>query len=286
MGHPVTSMQAMAQMAPMSPRRRRASDMGLVGGMQMGQPFGPASLGPMPPQLQRYASHTMGMTTPAAAMVGLQLSSHQPAAHQPQPMMMQQMAPPHQRSMSQPRMAMAGEAGPTSVFAPTANSGGNNLDDVGLAGVGLAPLNLGDGTLNRDIRQLQGRVVMLAADQFGSRLLQQKLEEANPVEVQLVFDESLPHAFELSTDIFGNYLIQKLLQVGTSQQRRQLLTTLRGKVAHLSLQMYGCRVVQRAMEVTSQEERSFIVEEVIESIHRLVQDQHANHVMQKCTVVD
>lgn len=152
------------------------------------------------------------------------------------------------------------------------------------AGLGVSPDAAADIVAVKDIRYLQGRVVSLAADQHGSRLLQQKLEEANPTEVQIVFDESLPHAFELSTDIFGNYLIQKLLQVGTSQQRRQLLGTLRGKVAHLSLQMYGCRVVQRAMEVTSQEERVFMIDEAVEGVHRLVQDQHANHVMQKCAL--
>jgi pumilio RNA-binding family len=56
--------------------------------------------------------------------------------------------------------------------------------------------------------------VEFSRDQYGSRFIQQKLEEATPEESQMIFEEIHPHAFRLMVDVFGNYVIQKFFEHG------------------------------------------------------------------------
>lgn len=95
-------------------------------------------------------------------------------------------------------------------------------------------------------QDITGFVVEFSGDQHGSRFIQQKLEQASPEEMQMVFDETMPaHALSLTQDVFGNYVIQKLFEFGTAAQRGQLAQAMEGHILQLSLQMYGCRVVQK-----------------------------------------
>jgi hypothetical protein len=53
-------------------------------------------------------------------------------------------------------------------------------------------------------------------------------------------------------------------------------------VLNLSLHPCGCRVVQRALEKLPQELRPRIAQELEGHVMKCVQDQHGNHVVQKC----
>ncbi len=76
--------------------------------------------------------------------------------------------------------------------------------------------------------------------------------------------------------------MQKLLQFGTVEQRGYLLSEIRGHVYALSKDTYGCRVVQRALDyVESDEELVALARELEPAILDCVQDQNANHVVQK-----
>lgn len=52
--------------------------------------------------------------------------------------------------------------------------------------------------------------ISCSVDQFGSRFIQQKLENASPDEREKIFPEILSNAIALTTDVFGNYVIQKV----------------------------------------------------------------------------
>lgn len=52
--------------------------------------------------------------------------------------------------------------------------------------------------------------VIISADQYGSRFIQQKLETATTEEKNMVYQEIIPQALTLMTDVFGNYVIQKV----------------------------------------------------------------------------
>lgn len=53
-------------------------------------------------------------------------------------------------------------------------------------------------------------LLIISADQYGSRFIQQKLETATTEDKNMVFKEIFPQALTLMTDVFGNYVIQKV----------------------------------------------------------------------------
>lgn len=63
-------------------------------------------------------------------------------------------------------------------------------------------------TLVTQLQDIVGHIVEFSGDQHGSRFIQQKLENANDNDKQLVFKEILPHCLQLMVDVFGNYVIQ------------------------------------------------------------------------------
>uniref|UniRef100_A0A5K3FEU5 PUM-HD domain-containing protein n=1 Tax=Mesocestoides corti TaxID=53468 RepID=A0A5K3FEU5_MESCO len=132
------------------------------------------------------------------------------------------------------------------------------------------------------LQDLAGHIVEFAQDQYGSRFIQQKLEQASAVDKTAVFREVLPHSYSLMTDVFGNYVIQKFFELGTPEQKQILVHRIRGQVLTLSLQMYGCRVIQKAIESVGLETQISIVKELDGCVLKCVKDQNGNHVVQKC----
>lgn len=47
-------------------------------------------------------------------------------------------------------------------------------------------------------------------DQYGSRFIQQRLENTSADDRGKIFPEILSNAIALTTDVFGNYVIQKV----------------------------------------------------------------------------
>ncbi|KAK4286550.1 hypothetical protein QN277_003091 [Acacia crassicarpa] len=133
-----------------------------------------------------------------------------------------------------------------------------------------------------ELSEISGHVVEFSADQYGSRFIQQKLEQATTEEKNMVYQEIMPHALALMTDVFGNYVVQKFFEHGLAPQRRELANKLFGHVLTLSLQMYGCRVIQKAIEVVDLDQKIKMVQELDGSVMRCVRDQNGNHVIQKC----
>lgn len=135
---------------------------------------------------------------------------------------------------------------------------------------------------NVELSELTWHIGEIAQDQYGSRLIQQKLEVANDEEKQLAFKAVLQQMPQLTTDVFGNYVIQKFFEYGSTEQRRVLAEQLVGQVLKLSLQMYGCRVVQKALDSVPIEQQVLLVGELKGHIIQCIEDQHGNHVVQKC----
>ncbi|CAK0819379.1 unnamed protein product [Prorocentrum cordatum] len=135
---------------------------------------------------------------------------------------------------------------------------------------------------NIDLGSLASHIGEIATDQYGSRLIQQKLEVASDEEKQQAFAAVLQHMSMLTQDVFGNYVIQKFFEHGTPEQRRMLAEQLLGQVLQLSLQMYGCRVVQKALDWVPIEQQVLLIGELKGHVLPCIEDQHGNHVIQKC----
>lgn len=161
--------------------------------------------------------------------------------------------------------------------------------------------------LSWGLPDIKGMVCDFAKDQYGSRFIQQKLEDPSIslADKQLLFEEVLPHARALCKDVFGNYVVQKLLdpKVGTPEQQVQLCDrAIVGNVVDLSMHMYGCRVIQKLVEqvfghkngnmrngggaggnkMYSVEYQDAVLLELKGMVMDCVRDQNGNHVIQKC----
>lgn len=135
---------------------------------------------------------------------------------------------------------------------------------------------------NVELSEMAAHISEIATDQWGSRLIQQKLEVSSDEEKQHAFKSVLQKMSHLTTDVFGNYVIQKFFEYGSSDQRRILAEQLVGQVLKLSLQMYGCRVVQKALDFVPIEQQVLLIGELKGHVLKCVEDQHGNHVIQKC----
>jgi len=133
-----------------------------------------------------------------------------------------------------------------------------------------------------DLADIAGHALEFSMDQHGSRFIQQKLEQVEDSEKDMVFAEIIEHCRDLMTDVFGNYVIQKFFEHGTPRQHSELASRIQGNVLTLSLQMYGCRVIQKALEVIDEDSQKAFCEEVRGHEMRCVKDQNGNHVIQKC----
>uniref|UniRef100_A0A7S2KW90 PUM-HD domain-containing protein n=1 Tax=Zooxanthella nutricula TaxID=1333877 RepID=A0A7S2KW90_9DINO len=139
-----------------------------------------------------------------------------------------------------------------------------------------------DRAANVELSDLAAHIAEIAQDQYGSRLIQQKLEVASEEEKALAFKSVLAKMPQLTTDVFGNYVIQKFFEYGSAEQRRILAEQLVGQVLKLSLHMYGCRVVQKALDSVPIEQQVLLIGELKGMVLKCIEDQHGNHVIQKC----
>eukprot|EP00913_Durusdinium_trenchii_P035883 g33576.t1 len=126
-----------------------------------------------------------------------------------------------------------------------------------------------------DLAELAAHISEIAQDQFGSRLIQQKLEVASEVQKQQAFKQVLQKTHGMQDFDF-------LIWYGNAEQRRILAEQLVGQVLKLSLQMYGCRVVQKALDSVPIEQQVLLIGELKGHVFKCIEDQHGNHVIQKC----
>ncbi|XAR61943.1 hypothetical protein NMG60_11016499 [Bertholletia excelsa] len=133
---------------------------------------------------------------------------------------------------------------------------------------------------------LQGRMVSLAKDPHGCRLLQRLFDESKEKEIDMAVTEMISYTGDLMRDLYGNYVIQKLLKVCSEAQRYRILasaTKSQFQLISLCLNPYGTRVVQRMVECSSTHlENSYILKALIPGTVVLCTDPNGHHVIQHC----
>jgi hypothetical protein len=125
------------------------------------------------------------------------------------------------------------------------------------------------------------RVIDVALDQQGSRLIQARLGVSPPAVVAAIVDEIISDLNVLTLDVFGNYVVQKAFEYTDLVHQQRVASILGGKIVDLSMHVYGCRVVQKILEVFDSQFHSFIVSELLEQLKECVCDPNGNHVVQK-----
>ncbi|KAF7138135.1 hypothetical protein RHSIM_Rhsim07G0222300 [Rhododendron simsii] len=156
--------------------------------------------------------------------------------------------------------------------------------------------NLGSRSLNQfpqflngySLKDLRGRIVSLAKDQYGSRLLQTEFEDLGEDEIEMVLMEVIDHVGELMKDQFGNYIVQKLVKVCNERQRTLMilaLTNIQNQLISICLNPHGTRVVQRLLEtIDSQRQISLVLSALSPGAVVLATDPNGHHVIQQCLI--
>ncbi|KAK4171365.1 armadillo-type protein, partial [Triangularia setosa] len=136
---------------------------------------------------------------------------------------------------------------------------------------------------NMTLEKAQGNIHNLAKDQHGCRFLQKQLENRIPAEINLIFNEVLPHVHELMIDPFGNYLCQKLLEYCNDDERTALIKNSATDMVPIALNQHGTRALQKMIEHVSNEVQVRMITNALHlQVVTLIQDLNGNHVIQKC----
>lgn len=135
------------------------------------------------------------------------------------------------------------------------------------------------------LHQIKGRIVKVAKDQDGSRLIQQRLAVCDASEIQLVFDEAMPAIEELWNDVYGNFILQKLLEFGTDDIKERIGKRLHSDSISLSTRVYGCRVIQKAFDELEKRDVAILISTLKGNVLFCIHDRNGNHVIQKSITI-
>ncbi|XP_011622447.2 uncharacterized protein LOC18421435 [Amborella trichopoda] len=137
--------------------------------------------------------------------------------------------------------------------------------------------------------EVEGKILLVAKDQQGCRLLQKRFVEGTLEDVNKIFVEIIDHILELMVDPFGNYLVQKLLEVCNEDQRTAIvhrITAGEHIITTISVNMHGTRALQKVIEtLRTREQISLFVSSIKPCLLNLINDLNGNHVVQRCLTV-
>lgn len=133
------------------------------------------------------------------------------------------------------------------------------------------------------LKELKDHIYDSAKDQNGCRFLQKKLDDKDPKEIELIFEEVFPHITELMTDPFGNYLCQKLVEHCNDTQKTSIIKSVSNDLVKISMNMHGTRAVQKLIEcLTTPKQIKLVIRSLKSHVVALIKDLNGNHVIQKC----
>lgn len=167
---------------------------------------------------------------------------------------------------------------------PIPRSASANGLDLAFNGGSTSPNGKSDLTRQyTSIEQVVGHIYSLCKDQHGCRFLQKKLEDRDPIIVEMIFNEVYEHMTELMIDPFGNYLCQKLLEHCNDGQRLEIIEKVAPDLVKISKNMHGTRAVQKMIEYLTTPEQIAIAKKALSNhVVTLIQDLNGNHVIQRC----
>ncbi|KAM0028623.1 putative armadillo-like helical, pumilio domain-containing protein [Helianthus debilis subsp. tardiflorus] len=138
------------------------------------------------------------------------------------------------------------------------------------------------------LKELRGKICMVAKDQEGCQFLQTKCEGGKPEDIEMIFNEIKDHIFELMTDASMNYLAQKLFKVCNERQMTHIVVSVisdDNNLTNICLNShgYGTRAMQKLIELLkSAEDRSLMVSALRRITLTLTKNTNGHHVIQHC----
>ena len=127
-----------------------------------------------------------------------------------------------------------------------------------------------------------GRVMELATDRNGSRLLQKLLTHGGVDIVSRVVDEVEHNLTIIMCDTYANYMCQQLFQAASANQRLRLLTQLTPRFEEVARDRRGTHSLQALIShISTAEEEAVLADTIRGKIESISLDVHATHVLQQ-----
>ncbi|KAH0795316.1 Pumilio-family RNA binding repeat containing protein [Histomonas meleagridis] len=121
----------------------------------------------------------------------------------------------------------------------------------------------------------------MAKDRQGCRTLQQKIDNCDQVERNVIMNSLIPHLDELVYDLSSNYVIQKLCEYLTGDAHKRFLNFFLSDLHKIIEQQSSCRVLQKYMENTTKENVEVIYEALKSNIIPMCSSPNGNHIIQR-----
>jgi hypothetical protein len=138
------------------------------------------------------------------------------------------------------------------------------------------------GGANLTISSVSGRVLELATDRNGSRLLQKLLTQGGMEIVSKVIDEVEFNLPVVMCDTYANYMCQQLFQAASAVQRHRLLSRLSPKFVEVARDRRGTHSLQALIShISTREEEDLLALTLENEIESMALDVHATHVLQQ-----
>ena len=127
-----------------------------------------------------------------------------------------------------------------------------------------------------------GRVMELATDRNGSRLLQKLLTQGGVDIVSRVVDEVEHNLTIIMCDTYANYMCQQLFQAASANQRLRLLTQLSPRFVEVAKDRRGTHSLQALIShISTTEEEAVLANTIRGKVELISLDVHATHVLQQ-----
>ncbi|KAG5613012.1 hypothetical protein H5410_024293 [Solanum commersonii] len=134
--------------------------------------------------------------------------------------------------------------------------------------------------------ELRGKMIALAKDQQGSKLLQSKLDKGNKEEIGGILSELIGCVSDLMKNQSGSYVIQKLFAVCNEEQRTsiiQAITRNTHQFIGICFSQHGARAMQKLLDNILTPHQIYTILSAIAPVAvALANDQSGQHVIQFC----
>jgi len=159
--------------------------------------------------------------------------------------------------------------------------------------------DFGSPQVKSDLRAtLKGEMLQLSLQMYGCRVVQKALETLDEADLPGLLMEFHHNVLSCIHDQNGNHVIQKCIEVVSKRARKarsngdeKMYSFLNGQIDFviqdvlvnaetLSCHPYGCRVLQRVLEHCDQVRKTEVLDEIMLSHRKLLDDQYGNYVIQ------
>ena len=121
----------------------------------------------------------------------------------------------------------------------------------------------------------------MARDRYGSRLLQQKIQDCSPEERSVIFASLLPRLSDLVFDQSSNYVVQKMCEFATREEQQPMLAFFLSDLQHVVEHQNACRVLQKFIENTDAKDVDQIFVRLKNGLVQLCYSPNGNHIVQR-----